>query len=243
MMSLLSDVTTQLSLWGHKPSLWYLLSLIKNISSHFMFWNLHKDNKEGGGIVIIFIKLLFLFYFLFFFQFLDSRSQNITMHYFHQEVTFKQYFHLHQQFMFLFAYLSRFFFFFFFLCVCLDYSKTNEQIFIKNLWVEPDRRKKLLKDLDLIMDTKKSWIFRGPLFNVFLMTLAFYLIFLWRLTYMFGFILLSSLQYFISLKRLVIWNRAVCSLWVHLVWESKIISHAVQTLYHFFISKFNVKFF
>ena len=34
----------------------------------------------------------------------------------------------------------------FFLCVCLDYSKTNEQIFIKNLWVGPDRRKKLLKE-------------------------------------------------------------------------------------------------
>ena len=41
------------------------------------------------------------------------------------------------------------------MCVCLDYSKTNEQNFIKNLWVGPDRRKKLLKkDLDLIMDTK-----------------------------------------------------------------------------------------
>ena len=38
--------------------------------------------------------------------------------------------------------------------MCLDYSKTNEQIFIKNLWVGPDQRKKLLKDLDLIMDTK-----------------------------------------------------------------------------------------
>ena len=46
------------------------------------------------------------------------------------------------------------FFLYFFLCVCLDYSKPNEQIFIKNLWVGPDRRKKLLKDLDLIMDTK-----------------------------------------------------------------------------------------
>ena len=77
------------------------------------------------------------------------------MHDFHQEVTFMQYFHLHQQFMFLFANclpicLG------FCVCVCLDYSKTNEQIFIKNLWVEPDGRKKLLKDLDLIMDTKKS---------------------------------------------------------------------------------------
>ena len=79
------------------------------------------------------------------------------MHDFRQEVTFKQYFHLHQQFMFLFANcLPICLGFFFFVCVCLDYSKTNEQIFIKNLWVGPDRRKKLLKDLDLIMDTKKS---------------------------------------------------------------------------------------
>ena len=98
------------------------------------------------------------------------------MHDFHQEVTFKQYFHLHQLFMFLFANclpicLG------FFVCACLGYSKTNEQIFIKNLWVEPDRRKKLLKDLDLIMYTKNHE-FSGPLFNVFLMTLASYLIFL-----------------------------------------------------------------
>ena len=68
---------------------------------------------------------------------------------FHQEVTFKQYFYLHQ-FMFLCAnclivYLSGFFFFFWGGgvgwgggggggwgggCVCLDYSKTNEQLFI-----------------------------------------------------------------------------------------------------------------
>ena len=48
--------------------------------------------------------------------------------------------------------------------------------------------------------------------NAFLMTLAFYLIFLQKLIYMFGFILLSSLQYFISLERLVTWSRAFCSL-------------------------------
>ena len=41
-----------------------------------------------------------MFYFLFF-HFLDSPSQKITMRDFHQEVTFKQYFYLHQQFMFL----------------------------------------------------------------------------------------------------------------------------------------------
>ena len=55
---------------------------------------------------------------------------------FHQEVTFKQYFYLHQQFIFLCAnclIVSLFFLFFFLcvcVCVCLDYSRTNEQIFI-----------------------------------------------------------------------------------------------------------------
>ena len=43
--------------------------------------------------------------------------------------------------------------------------------------------------------------FQGSHLNAFLMTLAFYLIFLQKLIYMFGFILLSSLQYFISLER------------------------------------------
>ena len=47
--------------------------------------------------------------------------------------------------------------------------------------------------------------------NAFLMTLAFYLIFLQKLNYMFDFILLSSLQYFVSLERLVTWSRAFCS--------------------------------
>ena len=44
------------------------------------------------------------------------------MHDFHQEVTFKQYFHLHQQFMFLFANCLPIClrFFLFFLCVCLE---------------------------------------------------------------------------------------------------------------------------
>ena len=31
-------------------------------------------------------------------------------------------------------------------CVCLDYSRTNEQIFIKKFVGRPDRRKKLLKE-------------------------------------------------------------------------------------------------
>ena len=48
--------------------------------------------------------------------------------------------------------------------------------------------------------------------NAFLMTLAFYLIFFQNLIYMFAFILLSSLQYFISLERLVTWSRALCFL-------------------------------
>ena len=53
----------------------------------------------------------------------------------------------------LFAYLSACLFF-----KCLDYSRTNEQIFIKNvLWVGAGQRKKLPiwgKDLDHISDTK-----------------------------------------------------------------------------------------
>ena len=86
----------QFSLWGHKPSLWYLLSLSKNISSHFMSWNGHKDNKEGGGGGVVyssFLLIIISFYsFSFLFQFLDSPSQKFTMSDFHQEVTFKLYF-------------------------------------------------------------------------------------------------------------------------------------------------------
>ena len=87
------------------------------------------------------------------------------------------------------------------------------------MWVGPDWRKKLLKKRSgSYFRYKKFMIFQRSHFNVFLMTLAFYLIFLWKLIYMFGFILLSSLQYFISLERLVTWSRAFCSLWVHLVY-------------------------
>ena len=103
---------------------------------------------------------------------------------FHQEVTFKLYFTSTSSLCFwvqivcLFVCLSVFW--------CLDYSRINEQIFIKKLlWVGPGQRKKLLKGRSH--------------FNVFLVNLAFYLIFLQKLIYMFGFILLSSLQYFISL--------------------------------------------
>ena len=91
-----------------------------------MSWNWHKHNKEGGGIFIIFINTISVLFSLFFFQFLNGPSQKITMCDFNQEVTFKQYFYLHQQFMFLCANCL----FVWFFCVCLDYSRTNEQIFI-----------------------------------------------------------------------------------------------------------------
>ena len=166
-MSSLSDVTMQLSLWGHKPSLWYLLTLSKNISSHFMAWNWHKHNKEGGDIFIIFINYYFSFIFSFFFQYLDSPSQKITMRDFHQEVIFKQYFYLHQQFIFLCAncLIVSLFFFFFFWCVCvyITLELMNRSLF-KNLWVGPDWRKKLLKERsESYFGYKKSWFFRGPI--------------------------------------------------------------------------------
>ena len=57
-----------------------------------------------GGVVyssfLLIIISVFIFSF-FFFQFLDSPSQKFTMSDFHQEVTFKLYFNLHQQFVFL----------------------------------------------------------------------------------------------------------------------------------------------
>ena len=109
---------------------------------------------------------------------------------FHLEVTFKLYFTSTSSLCFwlqivcLFVGLSVFW--------CLDYSRINEQIFIKKiLWVGPGQRKKLLKE--------RSGSYFEYHFNIFLMNLAFYLIFLRKLIYMFGFILLSSLQYFISL--------------------------------------------
>ena len=92
-----------------------------------------------SSFLLITISVLFS---LFFFQLLDRPSQKITMRDFHQEVTLKQYFYLHQQFMFLCAnclivYLSEFFLAGGgwlsgggWVCVCLDYSRTNEQIFI-----------------------------------------------------------------------------------------------------------------
>ena len=112
----------------------------------------------------MYLSCLFIsvFFFVCLFQFLDSPSQKFTLSNFDQEVAFNQYFYLYQEFMFVvcfFVYLSACFW-------CLDYSRTNEQIFIKNLWVGPGERKKLLifgKDVDHILDTKKSWIFIGPI--------------------------------------------------------------------------------
>ena len=71
----------------------------------------------------------------------------------------------------------------FFLCVCLDYSRSNEQIFIKNLWIGPGQRKNLLKEgsgssFGYKKKKKKIMNFQRSHFNVLLMTLAFYLIFL-----------------------------------------------------------------
>ena len=74
---------------------------------------------EASVFLSLSASCYYCFIFSFFFQFLDSPSQKITMHDFHQEVTFKQYF---------------------FVCVCLDYSRTyimNRSLF-KNLWVGPD---------------------------------------------------------------------------------------------------------
>ena len=72
----------------------------------------------------------------------------------------------------------------------------NRSLF-KNLWVGPDRRKKLLKERSRsYCGYKKIMNFQRSHFYVFLMILAFYL----TLIYMFGFVLFSSLQYFISLE-------------------------------------------
>ena len=66
---------------------------------------------------------------------------------------------------------------------CLDYSRTNEQIFIKHFvggtWSKEEVTN-FWKDLDRILDTKNHefsfFIFKVP-FQCILMILAFYLIF------------------------------------------------------------------
>ena len=79
---------------------------------------------------VVYLSCLFISVFFFcLFQFLDSSSQKFTLSNFDQEVAFNQYLYLYQEFMFVvcfFVYLSACFW-------CLDYSRTNEQIFIKNL--------------------------------------------------------------------------------------------------------------
>ena len=68
------------------------------------------------------------------------------MHDFHQEVIFKQYFYLHQQLQFMFLFANCLSLCLIFFCVCLDYYRSKEQIFIKNLWIGLGERKNLLKD-------------------------------------------------------------------------------------------------
>ena len=61
---------------------------------------------------------------------------------------------------------------------CNGKFKSNEQTILIFLWLGPDiTEKKLIfeTDLDHIMDTKKILNFKHPVFNVFAMTLAFWL--------------------------------------------------------------------
>ena len=67
-----------------------------------------------------------VFFFFFCFNFLTVHHKKFTLSDFHQEQAFNQYFYLYQEFMFLCAFLPICLFFW-----CLDYSRTNEQIFIK----------------------------------------------------------------------------------------------------------------
>ena len=58
-------------------------------------------------------------------------------------------------------------------------TQPRSECSFKNLWVGPDCRKKLLKERSgSYFGYKKIMIFQRSHFNVFLMTLAFYLIFL-----------------------------------------------------------------
>ena len=68
--------------------------------------------------------------------------------------------------------------------------------FVGRTWPKEEVTKRKIWILFRIQKFKN---FQSSHFNVFLMNLAFYLIFLQKLNYMFGFILLSTLQYFISL--------------------------------------------
>ena len=83
-----------------------------------MLINIIKREVVYSSFLLIIISVLFS---LFLFQFLDSPSQKITMHDFHQ-VTFKQYFYLQQQFNVFVCLLFIFFILFYLLfcmCVCV----------------------------------------------------------------------------------------------------------------------------
>ena len=158
-------------------------------------------------------------------------------------MTFKQYFYLHQQFMFLCANcLSICLLLFFYVCVCvcvggggggggvqITPEPMNRSLF-KKLWVGPDWRKKLLKERSgSYYGYKKIMNFQRSHFNVFLLTLAFYLIFLWRLIYMF--ILFYCLPYntlYHLRDCMVTWSRVFCSLRVHLVIFVSISRHKMR---------------
>ena len=118
---------------------------------------------------------------------------------FHQEMTFKLYFTSTSSLCFWVQIVCLFVCLFFFWC--LDHSRINEHIFILKkfvgrTWPKEEVTKRKIWILFWIQKIKN---FQRSHFNVFLMNLAFYLIFLRKLIYMFGFILSSSLQYFISL--------------------------------------------
>ena len=94
--------------------------------------DINTIEREVVYLSCLFISVFFFVFFFFFvclFQFLDSPSQEFTVSNFDQELAFNQYFYLYQEFRFVvcfFVYLSACFW-------CLDYSRTNEQIFIKKL--------------------------------------------------------------------------------------------------------------
>ena len=78
--------------------------------------------------------------------------------------------------------------------------------FVGRTWPKEEDTKRKIWILFWIQKFKN---FQRSHFNVFLMNLAFYLIFFQKLIYMFGFILFSSLQYFISIYNIQYWSHGV----------------------------------